>query len=308
MEWGLLPNTVALAAVAVLGYLFGRGGTTRAKADPNQMRRELRRSQTVVAELERIAAQIRQGLASHHTSVMLFKDHLSQYGDGDEAGTREIYHEAQRLLGPTMQLAGDMASAYDELRQHSSMLSSFAECRTDSLTGLSNRAALDEALPQLMATQRRYGTPLSVIQIEVDQRSEAGDDLVQQAALLLEQNVRETDIVARGGDSQFTIVLPQANLDAAAVLARRIRRKLEAEISSTAGIGLAVAHSEDSPTRLLAKAKEALAAAAAAGGNCIFQHSGNDVERVSATQFVRIDETEAVAEFNERAAIAEMIA
>lgn len=308
MEWGLLPNTVALAAVAVLGYLFGRGRGATAKADPNQMRRELGRSRAVVAELERIAAQIRQGLASHHTSVMLFRDHLSQYEGDDAAGAHEIFHEAQRLLGPTIQLAGDMASAYDELRQHSSMLSSFAECRTDPLTGLSNRSALEEALAQLLATQSRYGTPLSVIQIDVDHRSDAGDGVIQKAALLLEQNVRETDIVARGGDNQFIIVLPQATLEAAAILARRIRHKLEAEISPTAAVGLAAASSEDTPATLLAKASAAQAAAGSAGGNCIFQHNGEGVERISSTQFVRIDETEAVATFDQREAIAEMIA
>ena len=75
------------AAVALIGYLVGR----RKKKSPEaastgevQARRELKRAQAVAKELERIAVAVRRSLATHHSSVLKFKDRVSNLGDKQE--------------------------------------------------------------------------------------------------------------------------------------------------------------------------------------------------------------------------------
>lgn len=290
MDWTLLPTPVALAVVAVLGYLFGRGRLRRTRLDPNQMRRELKRARAVVAELERITQEVRRGLANHHSSVVQFNERLAVLGENPESTTTEVCHEADRLLKPTLELTSRMATAYDQLRQQSTMLMSFIEVRTDPLTGLSNRQAMDEAVTMLLAIRRRYGTPFSVAVFDIDQFQkvnkrlgrEQGDRLLQQVAHLLESSVRETDVIARFAGEEFVVVLPETDLEGAAVLARRIQRLVQFELELAVSGGVASALDGDSEQTLVGRADKALYAAKDAGGNRVFRHTGLDVEPVSA--------------------------
>lgn len=129
MDWSLLPNTVALAAVAVLGYLFGRSALRRGDSAAQRMRRELRRAQFAAADVERIAQHVRRNLAAHHGSILHFQDQFQQRLDElgvahDSAAARLICHEAEQLLRPTAELAAHMASAYNQLRRKSNVLAS----------------------------------------------------------------------------------------------------------------------------------------------------------------------------------------
>lgn len=286
MDWTILPTPVAIAAVALLGYLFGRSSLRRAQADPNQMRRELKRAKQVVAELERIAQDVRRNLATHHSSVLHFKDRLAELGaDPDATATRHVCHEAERLLKPTLRLVSQMASAYDELRQQSSMLMSFTEVRTDALTGLSNRRAFDEALSTLLAMKKRYKSAFSVAIFDIDYFKKVNDELghlhgdkvLKQVAELLEQCVRETDIVARYGGEEFIVIMPETELEGARILARRIQRTVEAETDVTLSGGLTAAATTDDDRSLVTRADEALYAAKAGGRNSVYQHDGREI-------------------------------
>jgi diguanylate cyclase (GGDEF)-like protein len=291
MDWTILPTPVAIAAVALLGYLFGRSSLRRAQADPNQMRRELKRAKQVVAELERIAQDVRRNLANHHSSVLHFKDRLAELGaDADAAATRHMCHEAERLLTPTLRLVSQMATAYDQLRQQSSMLMSFTEVRTDALTGLSNRRAFDEALATLLAMQKRYKATFSVAIFDIDHFKKVndelghlhGDQILKQVAELLEVCVRETDIAARFGGEEFIVIMPETDLEGARILARRIQRMVEAETDVTLSGGITRAIAGDDDRSVVARADEALYAAKAAGRNGIYQHDGCEVAPIKA--------------------------
>jgi diguanylate cyclase len=305
VDWTLLPTPVAIAAVALIGYLFGRSSLRRAQADPNQMRREMKRAKQVVAELERIAQEVRRNLASHHSSVMHFKDRLAELGvDPDATATRHMCHEAERLLKPTLRLVSQMASSYDELRQQSSMLMAFTEVRTDALTGLSNRRAFDEALTSLLALKKRYKSGFSVAIFDIDYFKKVndeqghlhGDKVLRQVADLLELCVRETDVVARYGGEEFIVIMPETELEGARVLARRIQRTVEADSDVTISGGLAVALAGDDERTLVARADEALYAAKAAGRNGVYQHDGLEIAPIKSLASVLEEEAEPVAQ------------
>lgn len=104
---------------------------------------------------------------------------------------------------------------------------------TDSLTGLSNRRALDRALEREFARARRNGSALSLIALDIDHFKRindryghpVGDEVLAQFGLILRECVRETDIAARAGGEEFTVLLPDTPMQQARTLAERLHRK-----------------------------------------------------------------------------------
>ncbi|MBU0663800.1 MAG: diguanylate cyclase [Proteobacteria bacterium] len=102
---------------------------------------------------------------------------------------------------------------------------------TDSLTGLSNRRFFDNALRTEFLRHKRSGSQLSLIMLDVDHFKKyndhyghlAGDDCLLQIANALKAVVkRPPDIVARYGGEEFVVILPETDLQGAAILAGRI--------------------------------------------------------------------------------------
>src|SRR5207237_1507488 len=137
-----LPIEVALAAVAVIGYLVGRQRPAAAGPSSEATRRELKRAEGIVQDLEKIAHRVRRELALHHANLSTFKQRVSELSrSAVTADWRLLCDEAERLLKPTQDLAMQLAHAYDGIRQQSSRLMTFTGQRCDPLTGLCNRQA-----------------------------------------------------------------------------------------------------------------------------------------------------------------------
>ncbi len=91
--------------------------------------------------------------------------------------------------------------------------------RTDPLTGLFNQRTLDEILPAEFARAHRYGHPLSLIMIDLDDFKlvndhyghPAGDKVLAELGSLISTNLRRHDIGLRYGSDKFTIILPDTN-------------------------------------------------------------------------------------------------
>ena len=290
--WSLqIPVPVALALVAMLGYMVGR----RKKTDDDEMmvgrsRRELRRAQWVAGELEKIAWNVRKSLAKHHSSISKFKERVGKLGEQQkEAAWKELCHEVEDILKPTLHLANDIASAYDEIRQQSANLMTFTEVRTDPLTGVNNRRGLDEALEIQFALMSRYQSQFSLAIFDIDNFKGVndreghlhGDRMLQQLAGLFDEVVRETDVVARYGGEEFVVVMPQTDLEGACVFSERLRAKIDQQMSLTVSGGVAAAVDGDTQDSLLARADNALYSAKTAGRNCVFSHDGEQTETVA---------------------------
>ena len=114
---------------------------------------------------------------------------------------------------------------------------------TDPLTGLANRRGGEKHIANEISRARREKRPLSCILIDVDRFKQvndtfghqAGDQLLRDISALLRRTVRAYDILVRWGGDEFLVVLPGVDLDAARVLAERIRNAVEA--LDTHGIG-----------------------------------------------------------------------
>ena len=202
--WNLqIPAPVALAVMAAVGYLVSRHSRSTATDMVVRSRRELKRAQGVAAELEKIAWTVRKSLAKHHASVSRFKERVSRLSDQQQdAAWKDLCREAEDILKPTLQLATQIANAYDEIRQQSTNLMTFTEVRTDPLTGVNNRRGLDNALDAQFALMTRYDTMFSLVMFDIDHFKQVndqqghlhGDRILQELARLLDESIRETDI------------------------------------------------------------------------------------------------------------------
>lgn len=101
---------------------------------------------------------------------------------------------------------------------------------TDPLTGLFNRRKLNEALELEVERAGRYGRPLSLIMLDMDQMKKindtyghpAGDEVLRRVAESIRKQVRKVDLPTRFGGDEFLVVLPEAGADEAGAIADRI--------------------------------------------------------------------------------------
>jgi diguanylate cyclase (GGDEF)-like protein len=110
------------------------------------------------------------------------------------------------------------------------------EARTDALTGLRNRRALEEAAAAELKRAARTNTPLAVILGDVDHFKaindkhghDAGDRVIRAVGAHLTAVARESDSLGRWGGEEFLVILPGADEAAAVALAERMRAVIEA--------------------------------------------------------------------------------
>lgn len=102
----------------------------------------------------------------------------------------------------------------------------------DPLTGLHNRRFILEELDRLNAQAKRYGTPFSVVLIDLDHFKsvndtyghDVADGVLLHLARLLERELRDADISARYGEEEFMVLLPETRAEAAVQTINRLRQ------------------------------------------------------------------------------------
>jgi two-component system, cell cycle response regulator len=110
------------------------------------------------------------------------------------------------------------------------------EARRDSLTGLWNARAFQEATNHLVARAQLERLPFSLLFLDVDHFKGVNDRhghvtgsrLLVEIATVLERCLREGDVLARYGGDEFTVLLPEVDTEAALIVAERIRSTIAA--------------------------------------------------------------------------------
>ncbi|HEY6093540.1 MAG TPA: GGDEF domain-containing protein [Gallionellaceae bacterium] len=105
---------------------------------------------------------------------------------------------------------------------------------TDPLLGIYNRRHLDRRLEEECARALRYKMPLSVLMLDIDHFKQVndtwghqtGDLALQHIGRILEENVRQLDVVARYGGEELMVLAPDTSLVTAAELARRLHQHI----------------------------------------------------------------------------------
>ncbi len=159
-----------------------------------------------------------------------------------------------------------------------------ARALTDGLTGLFTRRHLEERLAHCVDEAERYGTPLSLIMVDIDHFKKvndthghpAGDAVLRRVGAILKESIRGTDSAYRFGGEEMSVLLPGSDIDKAQKAAERIRKRIEKEtfrvpsgtLAVTASLGVATCGSGfDTPESIVQSADTALYAAKHGGRN-----------------------------------------
>jgi len=205
-EHAPLVRCAALAsAVADIWSSEAREPATEAAADLAEQLLGMDRD-SLVEVLDVIAADLQETAAWFEVDL------------GDTALMESIRDQAKEILMlrnlQSMQQAAELHKKTESLETRTRELEE--ETRRDRLTGLYNRAYLDQCLLDEFTSAKRQGWPLTVIFADLDRFKKindtyghhAGDEVLRGAARLLEANTRDTDIVGRYGGEEFVLVLP----------------------------------------------------------------------------------------------------
>jgi len=189
------------------------------------------------------------------------------------------FSEEDRMTA--VSLASHAVVALDNARLHRIVE---RQALVDGLTGLANRRQCEETLEDELARVERFGGSLAVVVADLDWFKDindrhghpAGDAVLREFAVLLEETVRDVDLAGRWGGEEFVLVLPGTDVAGGAQLAERIRGALAGRtvlavdgspIPVTASFGVAAIPPAKTASELFAAADAAMYQAKRAGKN-----------------------------------------
>jgi len=108
----------------------------------------------------------------------------------------------------------------------------------DSLTGLANRSLILNRLQIGVKNAKSHNNPLSVIMMDLDKFKhvndtlghDAGDELLKQAAVIIQDTLSDGDTIGRLGGDEFVLVLPDKDSKEAVIIAQNILKAMNTEL------------------------------------------------------------------------------
>ncbi|MEJ2552978.1 MAG: GGDEF domain-containing protein [Gammaproteobacteria bacterium] len=171
------------------------------------------------------------------------------------------------------------------LRNALTYLNAVRAAQKDPLTGINNRAAMDNALAREIELARRHRTPLSLIVMDIDKFKSindtyghtTGDEIIKTFTKVVGRIIRKTDMLFRYGGEEFVVIMSNTGRDGSMLLAERIRRGIEKmdvllpqyHLPVTVSLGVASLKLREDGKSLFKRADQALYQAKASGRNCV---------------------------------------
>lgn len=185
------------------------------------------------------------------------------------------------IAGYRSQQIEDLQQSLKELQEKAASL--YQKATTDQLTGVINFSSLVDTLDRQVAKAAQTGKPLCVIMADLDFFKRVndvyghlvGDIVLTHTAQRIKSAVRDSDLVGRFGGEEFTVILANADLELAGIIAERIRQEIAATpfharghvIEVTISLGVAMLEPGETPEALLERADAAMYEAKRAGRN-----------------------------------------
>ena len=238
------------------------------------------------------------GFLSRHQSVIVHDcdNELEENSDASPFAVAPLVFD-ERLMGALQVNANDPSRVWQEneillLRtvadqvavavNHAGLFAQIQQqALTDALTGCYNRRSFEMQLDKEIIMAKRTGQPLSLLMLDLDRFKhlndtaghDAGDDALRQLARCFQEELRGVDSAARFGGDEFALILPQAFVEGALIVAERVRARIEriyipefGSLTASIGIGSYPAHAA-SRAELFRAADDALYAAKRGGRN-----------------------------------------
>jgi two-component system cell cycle response regulator len=236
-----------------------------------------------------LCQHIRADKTSSYTYVILMTSNTEKDGvvKGLEAGADDYLvkpFDSSEMLA-RIGVGRRIIDLHRQLERESAELEEVA--RTDSLTGLPNRRAIEEWTSKQLKGASRHGFPLWVVLGDLDSFKEindsfgheAGDIVLRTFASTLKKGTRDSDMCGRLGGDEFLLVISHVSAENVDMAVNRFREQFSAlsfpfvgrSVSVTATFGIAGSERGDLKDfdALVRKADEMLYEAKRAGRNCV---------------------------------------
>jgi len=166
------------------------------------------------------------------------------------------------------------------------------EAQRDFLTGVFNRKRFETLFEENVAAARQSKTPLCLLMIDIDHFKKfndrfghlLGDEVLKTVARTLTDTLKGRDVVARFGGEEFVAILPETPIEGAMKVADIIRNAMASKElkrrdtnehfgTITISVGVALLRPEDTLTKLIKRADDALYQAKRHGRNCVMREA-----------------------------------
>jgi diguanylate cyclase (GGDEF)-like protein len=245
--------------------------------------------QDLLSNLNEFVGALIERNNTHATKMEGYKVSIQQAMTmaGLEQIERLLVQEIADMQAVNARYRADLEQANARLKEQETVLDNMqSDAKTDFLTHLANRRALDERVAAELARAQRYGNMFSLILFDIDHFKRVndahghlvGDRVLQVVAHVLEITVRQTDVAGRFGGEEFMVILPETKLPRARLVAEKIRSAVESaglkheqttvRVTVSAGVG-EVAAQGDTQESLIARTDAALYRAKQSGRNRI---------------------------------------
>jgi diguanylate cyclase (GGDEF)-like protein len=226
---------------------------------------------------EEFDLNIKRGIVARHSCSYALKVEEQQLGELKLTRSQRFNKEELKMLESLL------CCLIYPLRNATLFQRALKMAFTDQLTKVNNRAAFNDTLFREIKRAERNAKPLSVIFIDIDHFKllndnyghDCGDMVLSSVAGWLKDSVRGSDSVFRFGGEEFVIILSETNVEAARIIAERIRADIESHtlaygmelVNVTASLGVSCLANEEKDDALLKRADAAMYQAKQAGRN-----------------------------------------
>ncbi|MCP5071115.1 MAG: GGDEF domain-containing protein, partial [bacterium] len=218
--------------------------------------------------------------AAHH---LVAGEDVSLLEDRDESELRFLARAVDELGTQLDESRRELVARNHQLEQANEVLEQLSI--TDGLTRLHNHRHFQDHYLSETRRSDRTGHPLCLVLIDIDDFKRLNDDfghsvgdrVLSGVAMVMNEQVRETDYLARYGGEEFAMLLPETTLEGAIQLAEKLRFAVAAARFDIPGaadpvrvtVSLGVALFSNSPDETFNAADRALYDAKASGKDCV---------------------------------------
>ena len=182
----------------------------------------------------------------------------------------------------------DQISLGEQLQRQNKELENLAN--RDTLTGLPNRRGMLPHAKRAMLRHQQEQSPFCLLLIDIDSFKQIndtlghdkGDRVLSESATVMSAVLRDQDVIARWGGEEFLVLLSATSLVGAAILAEKLRARVESEVSErmshvvTATIGVAEFKEGESFEQIFRRADLAMYKGKQAGRNRVVSADGSE--------------------------------
>lgn len=314
LHHSLIPRSGQTAATVTTGYDLERQNrnSTTAPGHFDQSLQETRSNlQSIKGKLDR---QIEQAVAYNNELAHLIKASMEAIRvvdakqDVDEMRITHLQHyiklfkQHQDLTTKFSTIQQQLNAFENESQQLDDELTRVHMLSvTDELTQLPNRRAFIQRLDNEMARVQRYGSPLALAIIDLDEFKpindtfghNAGDQVLRYFAETARTVLRHHDTVARYGGEEFAVLMPNTEIEGALCTLKKIQSEVAGSLcrldngveitAPTFSAGVALYNPGESPEELIKRADTAMYRAKHSGRNCIEVHTMGTKQKLQVT-------------------------